>query len=159
VDARGDLVLNMSSGEVRLHKPGVYQTTTDNVVVSDSDKQFVSGRFVVKNNNGRREVAFAIGPYDTTRPLVIDPQLSYSTYLGGNGSDQGTSIAVDSAGNAYVTGFTGSTNFPVTAGAFQTTPIAVGVISAFVTKLNSTGTALVYSTYLGGSMAGYGVLE
>jgi len=151
VDAQGDLVLNMGSGKVRLHKPMVYQTTTDNVVVGDSDKQFVSGGFVVKNNNDRREVAFAVGPYDTTRPLVIDPQLSYSTYLGGNAVDQGTSVAVDSAGNAYVTGIATSTNFPVTASAFQTA-FSGGVNDAFVTKVNSTGTALVYSTYLGGSM-------
>jgi hypothetical protein len=148
VDAQGDLVLNMGSGEVRLHKPMVYQTTTDDAVVSDSHKQFVSGRFVVKNHNGRRDVAFAVGPYDTTRPLVIDPQLSYSTYLGGNGYDQGTSIAVDSAGDAYVTGSTSSTNFPVTPGAFQS---AFSGGDAFVTKVNSTGTALVYSTYLGGN--------
>jgi hypothetical protein len=88
--------------------------------------------------------------------------LIYSTYLGGSYWDQGTSIAVDNAGNAYVTGMANSTNFPVTAGAFQTVNKAghldinnstnvINVPNAFVTKLNPTGTALIYSTYLGGS--------
>ena len=76
--------------------------------------------------------------------------LVYSTYLGGTGEDYGSGIAVDTAGNAYVTGTTYSTDFPTTAGAFQTT-FGGGNADAFVTKLNPTGTALVYSTYLGGT--------
>src|SRR5439155_726812 len=77
--------------------------------------------------------------------------LVYSTYLGGSGPDDGKGIAVDAAGNAYVTGSTASSNFPTTIGAFQT--IKGGSGNAFVTKLNPTGSALVYSTYLGGSGA------
>ena len=73
--------------------------------------------------------------------------LSYSTYLGGNGTDQGNGIAVDTSGNAYVTGFTGSTNFPTTTGAFPTG----GGGDAFVTALGPTGVTLVFSTYLGGT--------
>jgi hypothetical protein len=76
--------------------------------------------------------------------------LVYSTYLGGNGNDTGAGISVDDTGAAYVTGFTGSTNFPTTSGAFQTT-FGGGIFDAFVTKLNAAGSALVYSTYLGGS--------
>jgi hypothetical protein len=94
------------------------------------------------------QVGFDVPSYDPTRPLVIDPALSYSTYLGGSGGDMAYAITVDTAGNAYVAGEASSTNFPVTPGAFQTTNPAG---SAFVTKLNPTGTALVYSTYLGGS--------
>src|SRR5262249_32543370 len=75
--------------------------------------------------------------------------LVYSTYLGGNHFDVGTGIAVDSAGNAYVTGFTNSTDFPTVAGAFQTT--YAGNYDAFMAKLNTSGSALVYGTYLGGS--------
>jgi hypothetical protein len=80
--------------------------------------------------------------------------LVYSTYLGGSGNDYGQGIAADSAGNAYVTGLTGSTDFPVTLGAFQTT--LAGDADAFVTKINPTGSALVYSTYLGGTGIAYG---
>src|SRR5207247_7975893 len=74
--------------------------------------------------------------------------LGYSTYLGGSGNDFGASIAVDGSGNAYVTGGTGSSNFP-TANAFQST--LRNALNAFVTKLNASGSALVYSSYLGGS--------
>ena len=75
--------------------------------------------------------------------------LVYSTYLGGSGKDKGQGIAVDAAGNAYVTGTTASTNFPTTPAAFQ--PTFSGGDDAFVTKLNAAGSALVYSTYLGGT--------
>src|SRR5207302_298454 len=85
-------------------------------------------------------------------PLIIDPVLSYSTYLGAGAGEFGFGIAVDAAGNAYVTGFTASFDFPTTAGAFQPT----GRGGAFVTKLDPTGSALVYSTYLGGNTYDWG---
>ena len=81
--------------------------------------------------------------------------MAYSTYLGGSVADIGLGIAVDGAGSAYVTGATASTNFPTTIGAVQTTGDATGNGDAFVTKLDASGTALIYSTYLGGS--GYDV--
>jgi len=80
--------------------------------------------------------------------------LAYSTFLGGNGDDYGQGIAVDSSGNAYVVGTTTSQNFPITSGSFQTT--FRGYSDVFVTKLNETGSALVYSTYLGGYLYNYG---
>ena len=93
------------------------------------------------------------GMFDNGFVTKLNPTgsaLVYSTYLGGSGNDSGNSIAVNTSGNAYVTGYTDSTNFPVTAGAFQ--PTIGGMFdNAFVTKLNPTGSALVYSTYLGGS--------
>src|SRR5262249_15945465 len=98
---------------------------------------------------GKDQVGFQVGAYDPSRPLVIDPVLSYSTYLGGNSNDWGFGIAVDGAGDAYVTGVTQSTNFP-TASGNQTT--LQGTFAAFASKLNAAGTALVYSTYLGGSL-------
>src|SRR5204862_281286 len=85
---------------------------------------------------------------DAGRPLVIDPVLSYSTYLGGMGLDAGAGIAVDASGSAYVTGNTDSADFPTTPGAFETT--SGGSTDAFVTKLNPAGLAVAYSTYLGG---------
>ena len=90
----------------------------------------------------------------------LDPAgsvLAYSSYLGGSGQEDGLGIAVDTAGNAYVTGRTGSTNFPTTSRAFQTT--SGGSDDAFVTKIAPTGSALVYSTYLGGSSfdRGFGI--
>src|SRR3989441_8692213 len=102
-----------------------------------------------------RQVAFEVAAYDATKPLIIDPVLAYSTYLGGSGGDQGFGVAVDAVGNAYVTGFAGSSDFPTTAGAFQTA-FGGGEADAFVTKLNPTGSAPVYSTYLGGDGLGPG---
>ncbi|TMI08125.1 MAG: hypothetical protein E6H40_12740 [Betaproteobacteria bacterium] len=94
-----------------------------------------------------------VGDAFVTKLDATGSALVYSTYLGGSSGDEGFGIAVDAAGSAYVTGGTGSADFPTTAGAFQTT---YGGGDAFVTKLNATGTALVYSTYLGGSGNDYG---
>jgi RHS repeat-associated protein len=105
----------------------------------------VAVRYVVAPNG---EVGFAFGSYDRAQPLTIDPTLTYSTYLGGSGDDYAYGIAVDSVGNIYVTGKTNSSNFPVL-GAPQGS--LSGGYDAFITKLNPAGTALVYSTYIGGS--------
>jgi Beta-propeller repeat len=137
LDAGGELVLSVGGGEMRQRKPVIYQEV-------DGVRQGIVGGYRLEGHH----VSFAVGEYDVSRPLVIDPVLIYSTYLGGNGSDSSRSIAVDKDGQAYVTGTTASSNFPTTAGAFQ--PTFAGA-DAFVTKLNCSGTALVYSTYLGGS--------
>jgi hypothetical protein len=139
LDAEGNLVVAVEGGEVRLEKPLIYQE-------GSSGRREIPGGYVL---TGAREVAFKVGAYDPTKPLVIDPVLVYSTYLGGSGVDVGFGIAVDPSGNAYVTGQTSSDNFPTTAGAFQTS--LAGSDNAFVTELNPAGSALVYSTYLGGS--------
>ncbi|MGH9720011.1 MAG: SBBP repeat-containing protein, partial [Bryobacteraceae bacterium] len=94
-------------------------------------------------------LGFDVGHYDRDLPLFIDPTLSYSTYLGGGGSDKATAVAVDSFHNAYLTGFTDSLDFPATTGALRTT--TGGGNDAFVVKLNATGTAVLWATYLGGS--------
>ena len=103
---------------------------------------------------GNHQVGFQVGRYDHGKPLVIDPMLSYSTYLGGGSDDRGYAIAVDASGNAYVTGSTYSSNFPTKTSRFKASNAGNG--DAFVTKLNTAGTALVYSTYLGGSERGLG---
>ena len=220
LDPDGNLVLHTSHGDIAQHKPVIYQDM-------NGRRQKVDGRYVLRANHS---VGFEVEGYDTTEPLVIDPVLSYSTYLGGNGNDIGNAIAVDSAGNAYVTGVTTSTNFPgastspiqstwareqrcvrhqaqrrgqraglqhlpgrkrrgdrlrhrggrrgqcvcdgrdrfrhpdvrssipfPTAGAFDSTYNGGG--DAFVTKINASGNALVYSTFLGGggTERGYGI--
>ncbi len=136
LDSSGNLVLETSGGDVVEHAPVIYQD-------SNGVRQAVSGHYVLEGNG---QVGFQVGAYDPTRSLVIDPVLSYSTYLGGSGNDYGYGIAVDGAGNAYVTGTTTSVNFP-TQNPLQ--PFKGGGQVAFVTKVNAAGTALVYSTYLG----------
>ena len=139
-DENGDLVLKMEMGEdeIRWHKPIAYQE-------KNGTRQLVATHYAVKDKN---RVSFEMAGYDIHRPLYIDP-LIYSTYLGGNGEDRGTGIAVDSAGNAYVTGATSSSNFP-TVNPLQPASEGVGY-DAFVVKINPAGSALVYSTYFGGS--------
>ena len=92
---------------------------------------------------------FALSHYDPAKPLVIDP-LIYSTYIGGSGAEYGNSIAIDASGCAYVTGYTNSSNYEITPGAFQSS-YGGGFQDVFVTKFNATGSALIYSTYIGGS--------
>jgi hypothetical protein len=140
-DAHGDLVLKTGEGEIRWHKPVVYQE-------KDGTRQLVAAHYAISDRN---RVGFEVASYDASRPLYIDP-LIYSTYLGGSTADQGFGITVDNEGNAYVTGVTESPNFPTTPGAFQTTDTNTTFWYAFVSKINTTGSALVYSTYLGGSI-------
>jgi len=151
IEANGDLVVAMGDGELRFHKPMVYQplNARAGLVPAQGHPQgvplrTVDGKYVLQGNR----ITFEIASYDNTKPLVIDPVLSYSTYLGGSGGDVAFGIAVDGSGNAYATGQTYSTNFP-TASAEQSSNAGNG--DAFVTKINSTGSALIYSTYLGGA--------
>ena len=192
VDESGDLLLAVAGGEVRQHKPVIFQEI-------NGERKEIAGRYVI---TGREEIGFEIGEYDPTRPLVIDPILSYSTLLGVN---EASGIAVDSAGNAYiicrdtssgqgrviklnaagtalvysttiggslgstlkgiavnsagevyVTGDTYDEEFPTTVGAFDTTFNGSFGYDAFVAKLNAAGNALVYSTFLGGGGYDYG---
>jgi hypothetical protein len=130
ITGTGDLLLHNSQAPLRLTKPAAYQEI-------DGVKQEVPISYMAKNVDS---VGFQLGGYDQNRPLVIDPVLVYSTYLGGSGFDQGYAIAVDALGNAYVTGQTAAIDFPTTAGSFQTN---YGGGDAFVAKLNPQGSALV----------------
>jgi hypothetical protein len=136
-DIHGDLAFKMGDEEIRWHKPVVYQE-------KDGARQEIPAHYTITD---KTRVGFELAKYDASKPLYIDP-LIYSTYLGGNLDDAGNSIAVDNAGNAYVTGNTNSNNFP-TKNPLQ--PANGGSSTAFVTKINAAGSALVYSTYLGGS--------
>ena len=139
----GDLTVSAANGAIAFHQPVVYQ-------IRDGQRTPVEARFLMQS---RDTVGFTLGRYDHSQPLVIDPVLTYSTYLGGSLSDSANAVAVDSSGDAYIVGTTYSLNFPVTKGAFQSTNngSTYSVTNVFVSKLNPTGTALVYSTYLGGS--------
>jgi hypothetical protein len=141
VDDAGNLVIAVPGGEIVQHVPLVYQEIGD-------ARRSVPGRYVLE---GEGRVGFQVAAYDADRPLVIDPVLSYSTYLGGNNYEHGFGIAVDSVGDAYVTGATTSTNFPIL-DAYQGSK-GVGY-DVFVTKLDPTAdgaASLLYSTYLGGN--------
>lgn len=138
-DAQGDLKLSSKDSDVRIHKPTVFQ-------MINGIRTYVSSKFLIQD---KQQVRLNCAPYDTTKSLIIDPTLSYSTYLGGGGTDAFLSggIAVDSSGNAYVTGVTDSVDFP-TANPLQRE--MSGGTEAFVVKLDSTGTTAIYATYLGG---------
>lgn len=158
IDHNGDLLVGTPGGEVVFHKPLVYQRTT-----ASGQRTAVDSRYVLKSD---REVTFEFASYDRTKPLVIDPVLRYSTYLGGSGDELSTpsgtdGIAVDPEGNAYVIGATSSIDFPVTLGALQTSfaggsgsfgcPFNSVSADAVLTKLNARGDTIIYSTYLGGN--------
>jgi len=158
IDANGDLVLAISDGNIRLQAPRIYQTT-------GKQERPVQGRFELR---GKSEVGFVLGAYDRNRRLVIDPVLTYSTYLGGSG-DEGCSliltpsnptplsgcpaVAVDSASNAYIAGPTTSTDFPLSGSPFQSG--LKGTSNIFVAKFNSSANTLEFSTYLGGNGTDY----
>src|SRR6266576_1657234 len=138
----GYLVLGVSGGEVELRKPVVYQNVR-------GERREIAGRYVF---TGDHRVTFAVGSYDLREPLILDPVLNYSSYLGGSSDDIGYGIAVDASGNAFIAGQTLSTDFPLgTNGAVSLIPTPTNAGAAFVAELDPTGTQLLYSTYLAGT--------
>ncbi|MGH8604600.1 MAG: SBBP repeat-containing protein, partial [Gammaproteobacteria bacterium] len=156
LNAQGDLVLHTTGGPICQPRPVIYQEV-------NGERREIAGGYVLKDG---LQVGFQVAAYDGAKPLVIDPQIDYSTYIGGDGADSGNAIAVDDQRFVYVTGETTSVNFPSTVGAFDTQlsngvpPDQFIVHDAFVTKIdpNAAGAAsLVYSTYLGGGGGGGGI--
>src|SRR5580698_3077025 len=140
LNKQGDVLMSFAGGMVALQKPVVYQEV-------NGQRREIAGNYEIANDH---QIRFAVAAYDRTQPLTIDPVLNYSTYVGGELFDEAFGIALDAAGDAYIAGFTQSTQFP------QMSPVGappadISVGTAFVTELNPTGTALLYSTYLGGS--------
>jgi uncharacterized protein (TIGR03437 family) len=138
----GDLVLETDTGDLRIRRPLVYQTDRS------GNRSVIEARFRLA---GPKRASFLLARYDRKRPLIIDPTVTFSTYLGGSFSDTASAIAVDSSGNTYVTGHAGSRDFP-TKNPLQPSNNGSGSADAFITKINPAGTALIYSTYLGGSV-------
>lgn len=152
----GALVIQVQSGQgegdsVQLEAPRVYQEIAGR-------QQAVEGKFVLR---GAKRAGFAIGSYDHTRELVIDPILEFSSYFGGSGDERATSVAVDGSLNIYLTGSTTSPNLPVTAGVYQTTLAPGATQNIYVAKitppLGSLAATLDYVTYLGGNGTDYPV--
>lgn len=148
LDAQGDVVLHTVGGDLLEKAPIVYQMV-------NGVRQTVAGRFVLENQN---QLGFAVGAYNAALPLIIDPVLSYSTFFGGNvypastlpagaSSNSADQLQVDALGDAYISGSqSGASDFPIVGGLGQP------AFDTFVAKLNPQGTALLYSTYLGGGV-------
>ena len=145
INANGELVVKTPLGDIIEKKPYAYQKI-------DGKDAEVSIAYKIIDASAN-SFGFEIGAFNTNTDLYIDPELVYSTFLGGSeveiGDNDRIGVAVDSSGNTYITGTTYSPDFPVTAlpidGHFD------GASDGFVCKLNSSGTALVYSTYIGGT--------
>ncbi len=148
LNAEGGLVLHVGGDQIVFQKPVVYQEVSGR-------RRYIGGGYVLR---GKNEVGFEIGSYNRNETLTIDPTLSlvYSTYLGGSNQENGDSVAVDTSGNIYVTGWAFSTDFPTTPGSYQ--PTWPGArLNAFVAKIKPTASgsaSLVYSTYLGSDEPG-----
>jgi hypothetical protein len=138
IDSAGNLQLQTSTHQLLLHKPSIYQMTSNG-------RRRIEGNYILR---ARSEVAFSVADYDANRPLIIDPVLTYSTLIGANNGVQPEGIAVDQSGNVYIAGTTWATNYPVVH-AFQ--PQNNGNTDVFITKLGPGGNTILYSTYLGGS--------
>jgi hypothetical protein len=140
LDDAGNLVIATAAGEITQHAPVLYQ------VVGGTHRP-VQGSFTLTDN----QVGFSVGAYDTSKPLVIDPTLAYSTFLDGKGEE----LKVDTTGNAYVAGETTDIAFPTTPGAAQRSfSNDFGCEDSFVTKLNPSGSSVIYSTFIATTCGG-----
>jgi hypothetical protein len=144
LDAKGALRIATGLGVLRDSAPVSYQTIGGKRVA-------VHSRYVLQRGANPNRFAFAVGAYRHDRELVIDPGIQFTTFLGGGSNEIGAGIAVDAGGNSYIGGTTQSPDFPTTTGAFKRTGAASNFSDVFVTKLNAAGTALIYSTFVGGS--------
>ncbi len=143
-DASGDLVVKIGDVELRSRKPRIYQR-------GSKGEELANGRYAVL---GKRTAGFVMSGYDPTRSLVVDPILSYASFLGGEGTDVANAVAMDPQGNIYVAGSTNSSKFPTKAALYPGLSNATNV--AFIAKFNPAASgenSLIYSTYLGGNVS------
>lgn len=143
INSDNELEVKTPLGKLIDRKPYSYQTIDGNKIEVDVRYEIV--------NLSENIYKFSIGKYSRAHHLVIDPELVYSTSIGGSERDESFGIAVDSGGNVYITGFTKSSNFPATSGAYDTTQNGWNA-DVFVSKLNPSGSSLLYATYLGGNI-------
>ena len=148
LDGSGDINLEIPSVDVRtagdvlqVRRPTVYQGTAES-------RRLVAAGYRI---SGRREVSIDLAGYDRTKPLVVDPIIDLSTFLGGSGQETGYAVTVDTTGNIYIVGQTSSLNFPAKS-AYDNS--INGTSDAFIVKINPTGTSVLFSTYLGGRNPG-----
>ena len=142
VDSEGNLVLAKAASELRFQTPMLYQEIK-------GIRARVPGKYVLRDST---HIGFEVGTYDATKPLVIDPVLVYSTFLGGSSDDFSNGIAVDSTGHAYVVGLTTSPDFPLASiGSYTPTQFRM-----FLTKFDPTGSSLLFADYFGGTSGGDG---
>jgi MYXO-CTERM domain-containing protein len=139
LDGNGALLIQTTLGVLKQLPPVVYQEEK-----GGGRRQVAGGYRIV----GASRVAFAVGEYDTTRALFVDPVLLYGSYLGGSSFDQANAVTLDATENVYVAGFTTSTDFP-THDARQS--VLGGSLDAFIAKFDPSGKTLLYATYLGGA--------
>ena len=144
ISESGDLIVGLGETRIFHRRPVVYQEI-------DGDRRPVSGAYRI---DGLNRVGFQLAAYDRTLPLVIDPVLEYSTFVGGSDRDREASIAADTDGNVYLTAGVRSGDFPTTMGAFDETNDSAGEnTSTAIFKLSPDGTTLLFSTFLAGSEA------
>ncbi|KJU86218.1 PKD domain containing protein [Candidatus Magnetobacterium bavaricum] len=139
INNNGDIALKTHGGEILMRKPKIYQEI-------DGMQKPVNGTYVIKN---KHLISFKVDDYNKKLPLIIDPVMQYSTYLGGSSGDQALAIAVDTLGNAYVTGKTISLDFPIVNQYHNS--YNGDYYDVFVSKFSKDGSSLIYSTYIGGS--------
>ena len=143
VDSDGNLIVTTSSGSWLEEKPYCYQLIDSKLVEVSSD--YLLDNHIIK---------YTVKSYNRNHTLIIDP-LIYSTYFGGSAYDESTSVCIDSENNAYVTGGTSSSNFPITSGGYDETHN--GDRDVFVFKMSHDGSNLIYSTFIGGSSVDVGL--
>ncbi len=148
IAADGTAVVETRLGEVVLHQPVSYQMIA-------GQRKMVASSYEMR---GAKELVIHLGAYDASEALVIDPTLTYSTYIGGSQEDNIYAVAADTNGNAYVAGLSNSTNYPIVNGIISGNPSGGATTAGVVSEINAAGSALVFSTYLGGSGNGFGGL-
>ncbi len=142
VDQQGNLVLGTQASNLHFQSPVVYQE-------SNGQRVAIAGGYAMKDAS---HIGFQLAGYNSSKPLVIDPVLVYSSYVGGSGDDEASGIAVDSTGSVYIAGYTDSANFPLAA----LGSLPANTYHAFVAKMDPSGSNLVYADYIGGSSDDYG---